>query len=497
MNKFITTTVVILTVSACGLVENLENGLQNRLQAGQLVSTGRELSQDLGEIKRMAGGIHAFVPKLDEGQGNVNLAPRLRLSPRLSSHQDGACTETFDYKVVEDSITSYPPEAEESSAEVSLYMSCVIDESPVVAWMEAEIKYKDGSTGTTSVYEVDNVANNDVPDFNLVTDFVLLKVARYFGQNDERVSFRFVAEVDLQGGWEENDNLWRYGWYEVVLRNGAEVTAEIQPDEPIRNGEDMTTGTASRTMVHAAGKVTQTTEVAVITGVETGTFSKTVYYRDGKSDAIEVSSDGVNVTVHAEGRDGYVRDGSLNLQTGEYEVITEFPDGHLIDVVTESGTWRKNASGNYKRVIDFSDGRQALTEADVIVVGNSLEASFSHEYDTKNDTSSDSIEGEIYILDKPSVKEVSINITNGDGDSAKIESREFPDGSAKVKYSKDRIATADNPDEEGVFTFEADGSAGGEITVSADGTKTVYTVTINADGSGEVRDESGDLVGTF
>lgn len=492
MKKVILAGAVAAALTGCGALDELAKQAARlaKLNAGKVTATGYGLAKNLVEVQQLSGGIAGLAPSLSESGAGVSFAPAARMAPGFRPAAETLCNWTG--RAVTTVTETYPaPEKEEDSAEITLHVYCKDFVSyPKVTTASAKTTYKDGSTGTTSVFEID--VNDD-----LTTGFNSLTVNRYFPTTDKRERFMFHAEVDLLGSW-ETPNLWRYGKYEIVMRDGTQVTAEVKPTNPVKDGEDFTSGTASRTVVHAGGDIKLTSETAEITGKDKGSYTLVNEYRDGTKDNIKVTADGVQVTLDAKGHDGYTRTGSLQLASGEYELVTTFPANMPIAKVTESGKWHKNATqGTYDRTIEWANGRTTETKVTANVNGTTIEATFSHE-DVVDDDKSDRISGKLTIDRRPSEIQVDLEISNDNGDKAVLQGMLYADGTASLTYTKDLKETAGvNPDEEGTFTFAADGSGTGTVIAHDEGGSTTYNVIVNADGTGTITEASGSLVVNF
>lgn len=491
MKKMILAGAVAAALTGCGALDELAKQAARlaKLNAGQVTATGYGLAKNLVEVQQLSGGIAGLAPSLSESGSGVGFAPAASFAPGFRPAAEVMCNWTG--RTVTTVTETYPAEKEEDSAEITLHVYCKDFTSyPKVTTATAETKYKDGSTGTTHVYEID--VNDD-----LTTGFDSLTIHRYFPTSDKRESFMFQAEVDLLGSW-DYPNMWRYGKYEIVMRDGTQVTAEIKPTAPVKDGEDFTSGTASRTTVHAAGDIKLTSETAELTGKDEGSFTLVNEYRDGTKDNITVTADGVQVTLDAKGHDGYTRTGSLQLASGDYELVTTFPANMPIAKVTESGKWHKNATqGTYDRTIEWADGRTTETKVTANVTGTTIEATFSHE-DVVDGDKSDRISGKLTIDRRPTEIQVDLEVSNDDGDKAELTGILYADGTASLTYSKDLKETAGiNPDEEGTFAFAADGSGEGTVIAHDDGGSTTYHVKIEADGTGTITEASGSIVVNF
>jgi hypothetical protein len=76
-------------------------------------------------------------------------------------------------------------------------------------------------------------------------------------------------------------------------------------------------------------------------------------------------------------------------------------------------------------------------------------------------------------------------VSNAAGDKATLDGVKYADGSAKLHFTLDLVATEVNPDQEGDFDFAADGTGTGTITVSENGVTKTVTLTVKADGSAQ------------
>ncbi len=479
MKKLIVGTLLV-GLSACGNLADFVEDLDQKgapLNVGEVTATGHALSESLIGIQGLSGGIAGLAPNLG-GKGGIGFAPALRAAPGLAP-SDNNCTGIGSF-VIEEPKTDYTAEQEEQSATIKITGRCeVIGEPGIPSSVEAAVVYKDGSTGTTLAYELDD-APSPTTDGNLFTGYIALDVSRYFAAGDERKSAHFIIEVDLGGAFENppRTRYYRKANFEVVMSNGAQVNAEIVADEPIVDGEELTKGTATRTTIHAeGGAIVKTTEEATLTGKDTGSYHLVNEFEDGTKDDIKVTSDGTTVTVDAKGHNGFIRQGSLTLATGAFKLTTTFPAGSVIKTVVEEGTWLKDAtSGSYERTVTMADDTIDHTKFDIQITGNTINATFTH-----NDLS-----GDIEIVKSDSETSLKLNITNKTGDKASLVGTRYADGSAKLHYTKDLKSTTVNPDEEGDFTFQADGSGTGTVVAKNDAGATVtLTVVIKADGTTE------------
>lgn len=493
MKKIILAGAVAAALTGCGALEDLANQAARlaKLNPGKITATGYGLAKNLVDVQKLSGGVAGLAPSLSDSGSGVSFAPAARFAPGFRPAAETLCT--WSGRTVTKVDETYPaPEKEEESAKITLHVYCKDTFSyPKVTTASAETKYKDGSTGTTYAYELD--VNDD-----LATGFDSLTVNRYFPTSDKRERFTFHAEVDLLGDWEA-PNAWRYGKFEVVMRDGTQVTAEIKPTAPVKDGEDFTSGTASRTTVYAAGgPLKLTSETAELTGKDEGSYTLVNEYVDGTKDNITVTADGNQVTLDATGHDGYTRQGTLQLASGEYELVTAFPANMPIAKVTESGKWHKNATqGTYDRTIEWADGHTTETKVTANVNGSVITATFTHE-DIVDSDKSDRISGTLTIDQRPTETRVDLEISNDDGDKAVLEGVIYADGTATLSYTKDLKETPTvNPDEEGNFTFAADGSGSGTVIAHDDGGATTYNVVINADGTGSISEASGSVVVNF
>lgn len=493
MKKLFLAGAVAAALTGCGALDELAQQAARlaKLNSGKVTATGYQLAKNLIEVQQLSGGIAGLAPSLSDSGSGVSFAPAARLAPGFRPAAEAMCG--WSGRAVTTVTETYTaPEKEEESAKITLYVYCASALSyPKVTTASAETKYKDGSTGTTFVYELD--VNDD-----LATGFDSLTIKRYFPTSDKRERFTFQAEVDLLGSWDA-PNAWRYGKYEIVMRDGTQVTAEVKPTAPVKDGDDFTSGTASRTTAYApGGPLKLTSETAEITAKDEGSYHLVNEYADGTKDDITVTADGVQVTLDAQGHDGYTRTGSLQLASGDYQLVTTFPANMPIAKVTESGKWHKNATqGTYDRTIEWADGHTTETKVTANVNGNTISATFSHE-DVVDADKSDRISGTLTIERKPTEIRVDLEISNDDGDKAVLQGVQYADGTASLTYTKDLKETPGiNPDEEGTFTFAADGSGEGTVIAHDDGGSTTYHVTINADGTGTITEASGSLVVNF
>jgi hypothetical protein len=482
MKKILTAALVAGSLTGCGIIEDLANELNklDRLNAGQVALTGYQLSDAVLEVNNLSGGIQGLAPKLGNGNGSpISLAPS---SARLAAIQDPnwKCLSSYSGQVTEENKTDYAAHQEEKSANITLDYKCLgAGDGPYITAVNAEIEYKDGSTGTTSFVETEG---DDTPD-DVTEGFGKLTVHRYFPEPDKRTYAFFEATLDLQGSWEA-PNLWKQGKHIVKMRNGTEVTAEIIADEPFLDGEDFTAGTATRTIVHAEGNIKSTTETAEITGKDTGTYTLVNEYQNGTKDEITVTADGNQVTLDAKGHNGFTRTGSLHLVSGDFKLETTFPAGMVITKVTEWGKWQKNATnGEYNRTVELATGRIIESHVKANINGDAITATFTHEDDASDEDKSDLVSGSLSVVRNAFGTSLKFEVSNADGDKATLEGIKYADGSATLSYTKDLKSTPVNPDEEGEFTFNADGSGVGSITVHAAGVTKTITVTVQPDGT--------------
>lgn len=479
MKRILSAGLVALSMSGCGIVNEIVDELNqlSRLNAGSVTATAYQLTDGVIEVKKLSGGIQGLAPGLGGQGGGVAFAPALSLAPATA-----ATTWTCDNDLV-GTVTNpkkdYLPAQEEAEADITLSFECTKNEQARILALSADVTYKDGSTGTTVVVEIDG---DDASPSDLLNGWSRLTLKRYYPEPDKRAFASFEAELDMEGSFDDG-NLWRYGKHVVEMRSGAKVTAEIIANTPVRDGEDFVDGTATRTVEHAEGEIKTTTESAEITGKDTGTYSLVNEYANGTKDEITVTADGQVVTLDAKGHNGFTRTGSLDLVSGDFELVTTFPAGMPITKVTETGTWQKNAtSGEYNRKVEFADGRVAESQIRANVNGDTITATFTHEDNTADGDTSDKVDGSLVLTQSPFGTLVKFEISNAQGDKATLDGTKYADGSAVLHYTKDLKDTAANPDEEGTFSFNADGSGQGVITVKSDrGTATV-TVTVNKDG---------------
>ncbi len=473
-------------VTGCGdLIQDALERHQGALEKGLVNVFARDLTSGILEIKGLAGGIESLAPGLETG-GGFGLAPAMSAAPGLRPMFGELCLSAGSVTFPKN---DYAAIADEKSAEITLKYTCDGNGGYIYYQVDAAIQYKDGGNGTLHVEELEYAGA--ATDGNVLDGWSHVVNTRNFPANDERESVVGELIVDFGGDFEKPTKPRKYAHYEhvVTMRNGTVVTAEVTPQTPLTDGQDMSQGEARRTITHAAGDVTMTTEVAVITGKDIGTFDGNRYYADGKADTMHVESDGTNISIAAAGRDGFEREGSVNLSSGAYEVTTTFPEPHVIDTVFEEGIWRRNAgNGTYHRIITFRDGE--TTELDVPsirVVGNTLTAEFTH-----TDRDDTVITGRLTVVEAATQHQVTLEVYNVLGDSATVEMTYYPDGTSRQAYEKDFKDTTQNPDEEGTFTFAADGSGTGTVTVYDDaGGKSVYQVSVDATGKVTITDETG------
>jgi hypothetical protein len=493
MKKLITAGIAALTLFGCGaLLDSLEQ-LRASLEKGSVNKLAHDISSGLLDVQDLTGGLQGLAPKLGQAGAGVGRAPSFASAPGLqfvlTEHQ---CTEAQLGKTVTVSFqkTDYPQSAEEKSAGIVVTQHCKDLEGIrvlVSSRVEADILYKDGGTGTMLVVEY----ADETTDSNVLTGNTYLTAKRYFPEGDKRVSIALEAIVDTGGDWDNppRDKTWSWGKFTLSMSDGTLAVVEVQPDEPIIDGEEMVKGTASRIVTHAAGPVTMTTEKAVLTDVDVGVYDLVRYYRDGAVDTVHVEADGQKLTLVAQGRDGFTREGEVDLITGVYAVVTIFPAGHAIEKVEESGTWRRRApTGTYLRVVTFVSGRTTrLDMASIQISGKSLNASFTY-HDTQGPVE---LTGVLEIKRNDSATLVNLILINAAGDQAKFEQVHYADGSSVQKYEKDIQATAQNPDETGVFSFAVDGSGSGTVVVyKDDGATVTYQVTIIGNTSVNVLEEN-------
>ena len=482
MKRILIAVAAAASLSACGAISTLKaaaNG--DQLSADKVSATGYTLAKNLQDIQSLSGGLNGLVPSLDTQGSGAGLAPALRLAPSLApqptqldcSLVPNVPTE-FAYTATN---TTFAPAAEEAKTVTTIHIWCAaatVTGGTIFA-ANVETTYKDASTATASLKVLDG-------DKDLVHGLSQLDMTRTFADTDKRKSFSLEIKVDFLGTWED-PNAVSYGKFDIVMRNGTEVMAEITPDAPLMTGDEFTKGTATRTTIYGEGNLTKTTETATVTAKDIGTYHVVNEYKDGTKDDVTVTADGNVLTLAATGHDGFTRSGSLQLASGAYSLVTSFPQGSPIKTLTESGTWHKNATnGTYSRTINWADDHTSQTNASVNINGDTLSATFTHD-DNVSDSETSQISGKLDITKSDTQTSIGLEVSNAAGDNATLKGVKYADGSATLHYTKDLKSTAVNPDEEGDLTFNADGSGTGTITVHEGGVTKTVSVTVSAEGS--------------
>lgn len=482
MKKLLVAVLAAASLSACGLAEEIAKLQAGKLDAAKVSATGYTLAKSIQDVQSLSGGLNGLVPKMSDG-GGVGLAPAMRLAPSLAPLANEQCPATGSFPQVvtyTETKETFPAEAEETKTVTSINLLCnSAGAAPYVISAHVEGWYKDDSTAVANAVELD--ASDITTKDDLLAGLSGLVYTRYFAEGDERKQFTLELDIDFDGAMEA-PNLLHRGKFTVAMRNGTTVVAEVIPETPLADGEEFTQGTATRTTTYAEGDLKITTETAEVTGKDIGTYHVVNEYADGTKDDVTISSDGNVITLSATGHDGYTRSGSLQLASGAYSLVTSFPQGSPIQTVTESGTWHKGStSGTYARTVVWADGHTSQSNATITVGENSLSATFKHEENINDGSVSDAITGKIDIIKKADLSTtLTIEVSNGDGDKAVLDGVKYADGTAKLHFTLDLVATPENPDQEGDFIFAADGTGTGKITVKEAGVTKELTLTVRA-----------------
>lgn len=481
MKKILVVALAIVGTSCGGI--KLPQDVREALKKGAVNHTAHTFASGLLDVDSLAGGIHALTPNVDVGT-SLTLAPALRGAPGLAPEP---CSLPGQHLRITGDKNDYRADQDEKSAKLTIDATCIAGYWQPTT-VHADVTYKDGGSGTIHIIE----DPEDTRDENVLTGFVKVTGERNFPANDERAKIEIEARLDLGGDFDypTRPRFAKYLRLIVTMRNGAVVDGEILPEQPIEEGKDMVKGIAKRTTRHASGPITMTTEIAEVKGQDIGTYELVHLYAHGEKDTVHVEADGNTVKLIATGHDGYQREGKFNKADGSFELTTTFPATSPIEKIEESGTWKKQAgTGSYKRHVYFRNGREEELELEkVMIAANSLSGTFKYEVrpaSTEGEAAKpEKLSGDIKIVKSELDITIDVTITNETGDTATLHEVRYPDGTSKQNYTKDVKATFVNPDERGEFTFAADGSGTGTVTVQTDNGVTVtFQVTIDAHGN--------------
>ena len=488
MKKLLIALLVIggLVVAGCGSKQEATTESDESISVSQSVT---DSLSDMDTMDQAAGNVEGLSVVGEE----LNFPTANSLSPAFSPmNQSFTCDPPLNQNTSELRTCVYysddfpmGDDRKEVTVTIKGYFNSDIDNGQITYW-KAEVTYKDETTSVVEIKEAEGYPE----DNNLLTGWVEVSETRYYGEDDERkvtVSTILLNENDTLA---DDDNLIKKVDVYTEMKDGSymDYTVEVTPAVKVDDKPDtIWVNTYAQWSDQSGGKLKSYSD-SITLGVAPDSPDD---WDKLKFDEIYelkrlVSKDGSVATSHAhleddvveyyrKGFKGVESKGNVDLNTGEFEIVHNFPDTSAIVKIEATGVLPRfnDGEGELHRTIYFADGTTRSVDAKVSVDDGRR---------TINFVRSDGWRGKLVEVKKRLSRVLSGDVGNKlKGVRIAFRIERLVDSSAVITFKKDNITTPQSPDSDGKLYYYPDGSLEGSVRIyNRDGSVTVINVSVDA-----------------
>ncbi len=290
---------------------------------------------------------------------------------------------------------------------------------------------------------------------------------------------------------DENDDLLfeitRTQVFDALAADGGHARSFVRmiPAEPISPGDEPCGGTAQQNVHYPANWwLLHLTRDVDINCDGSGSLTLTMEFLDGSSYTRTIIWDGQGAATITENRaDGTTVTGSYDEATGDYSLMTVYPDGHDPVSRDRHGTSFEGSTESWEIVV-WQDGHDDQTYFSMV------------ETEIQTTITGYRIQGEVrddFNLISNSEGDMSGNWSRNDGAEGQFLVAMLEGGGYSLTFSASDPGADGSPSMTGKIEYAPDGSGTGSVTLTQYGNSVTYVVTFGPDGTGTLTDQAGDV----